>query len=173
MFTGIFSTIITITNCYLGSPDCGSEQGNSYLQLDLMTDSRFRDTYRSRHGRFKDRNNNAERVFLERPPAGRYVVKVSSYSLNEGPQPFALVVNFQRSSGMNYTSCPEVTYLACDSYLEDATVTVELVLNHPEFSASRSAPAVHALPGGRTAARDGSQPQLRRLLAARELHALH
>ena len=106
------------------------------MQLDLMTDSRFRDTYRSRNGRFKDRNNNAERVFLERPPAGRYVVKVSSYSLNEGPQPFALVVNFQRSSGMNYTSCPEVTYLACDSYLEDATVTVELVLNHPEFSAS-------------------------------------
>jgi len=117
-------------------PDCGSEQGNSYLQLDLMTDSRFRETYRSRHGRFKDRNNNAERVFLERPPAGRYVVEVSSYSLNEGPQPFALVVNFQRSSGMNYTSCPEVTYLACDSYLEDANVTVELVLNHPEFSAS-------------------------------------
>jgi len=156
------------------------------------------------------------------------VVKVSSYSLNEGPQPFALVVNFQRSSGMNYTSCPEVTYLACDSYLEDATVTVELVLNHPEFSASswendvaslmaiaanervanaRLVPGHNAsspntvnfimkdvkldcrprqqtrwnpdlrqpspLPGGRTAARDGSQPQLRRLLAARELHALH
>ncbi len=112
-------------------PDCGSEEGNAYLHLWHIADLRFAPVFQPRHGRFKDRVNNVERVYLPAPPAGAYRVEVRAARPLFGPQPWSLVINFQSESGppaAPQSMCPShMPVLHPDHVPMEAHVTVRVI----------------------------------------------
>jgi subtilisin family serine protease len=116
-------------------PDCTQRFGNAYLDLHRASSNfpaAYDEAYRIRNGRFIDRVNNAERIYLDGPQAGTYRVRVSSYFLNSDSQSWSLVVNYERNApeALNAT-CVGPVFITDTTELSRVTVSMELL---PECS---------------------------------------
>ncbi|MEM8859807.1 MAG: S8 family serine peptidase, partial [Chloroflexota bacterium] len=56
-----------------------------------------------------DRINNVENVYIQAPAAGTYTISVDAFNIPNGPQPYALVIDADFSSGPQPTDTPTST----------------------------------------------------------------